>query len=204
MSTLQIDRLLETVVKQNCSDLHLTTGRPPTVRLNGSLRRIIDAPDGTAPTPRGWIRAQDTAVLPEKVSAVWEIGDGRLGWLRAPGLRVAAGLAANAAAAAEQKDEALALANAAETVWLVGACPCGLWREWLGGYDRRPGGRADRPAPAHRGRSARRAPELLVAAIAVLEECDLSDRPLGGAHAVARGHPREGQERSDGERGHCC
>ena len=40
MSTLQIDRLLETVVKQNCSDLHLTTGRPPTVRLNGSLRSL--------------------------------------------------------------------------------------------------------------------------------------------------------------------
>ena len=40
MSTLQIDRLLETVVKQNCSDLHLTTGRPPTVRLNGKLRSL--------------------------------------------------------------------------------------------------------------------------------------------------------------------
>ena len=40
MSTIQIDRLLDTVVKQNCSDLHLTTGRPPTVRLNGSLRNL--------------------------------------------------------------------------------------------------------------------------------------------------------------------
>ena len=40
MSTIQIDRLLDTVVKQSCSDLHLTTGRPPTVRLNGSLRNL--------------------------------------------------------------------------------------------------------------------------------------------------------------------
>ena len=40
MSTLQIDRLLDTVVKQNCSDLHLTVGHPPTVRLHGSLRNL--------------------------------------------------------------------------------------------------------------------------------------------------------------------
>ena len=40
MSTVQIDRLLDTVVKQNCSDLHLTVGRPPTVRLNGMLRNL--------------------------------------------------------------------------------------------------------------------------------------------------------------------
>ena len=40
MSTLQIDRLLDTVVKQSCPDLHLTVGRPPTVRLHGSLRNL--------------------------------------------------------------------------------------------------------------------------------------------------------------------
>lgn len=52
MSTLQIDRLLETVVKQNCSDLHLTTGRPPTVRLHGKLRslqtKVLDSDDMVA------------------------------------------------------------------------------------------------------------------------------------------------------------
>jgi twitching motility protein PilT len=52
MSTLQIDRLLETVVKQDCSDLHLTTGRPPTVRLNGTLRslqtKVLDSDDMVA------------------------------------------------------------------------------------------------------------------------------------------------------------
>ena len=40
MSTVQIARLLDTVVKQNCSALHLTVGRPPTVRLNGMLRNL--------------------------------------------------------------------------------------------------------------------------------------------------------------------
>ena len=40
MSTIQIDRLLDTVVRQDCSDLHLTTGRPPTVRLNGRLKNL--------------------------------------------------------------------------------------------------------------------------------------------------------------------
>ena len=52
MSTIQIDRLLDTVVKQNCSDLHLTVGRPPTVRLHGMLRNLqtktLDADDMVA------------------------------------------------------------------------------------------------------------------------------------------------------------
>lgn len=37
MSTLHIDRLLDTVVKQGASDLHLTVGKPPTVRISGRL-----------------------------------------------------------------------------------------------------------------------------------------------------------------------
>ncbi|HXE51665.1 MAG TPA: type IV pilus twitching motility protein PilT [Tepidisphaeraceae bacterium] len=39
-STIQIDRLLETVVKKKASDLHLAVGRPPTLRLNGHLREL--------------------------------------------------------------------------------------------------------------------------------------------------------------------
>ncbi len=46
---MQIDRLLDTVVNQNASDLHLTVGRRPTVRLNGRLRdlqtKVIDPDD---------------------------------------------------------------------------------------------------------------------------------------------------------------
>ena len=37
MSTMRIDRLLDTVIKQEASDLHLTVGKPPTVRLSGRL-----------------------------------------------------------------------------------------------------------------------------------------------------------------------
>src|SRR5687767_6663871 len=39
-STIQIDRLLETTVRRNSSDLHLAVGRPPTLRLNTHLREL--------------------------------------------------------------------------------------------------------------------------------------------------------------------
>ncbi|MBX3363814.1 MAG: type IV pilus twitching motility protein PilT [Phycisphaeraceae bacterium] len=49
MSTMQIDRLLDTVVKTGASDLHLTVGRPPTIRLHGRLRnlqtKVLDSDD---------------------------------------------------------------------------------------------------------------------------------------------------------------
>lgn len=49
MSAMQIDRLLDTVVKLSASDLHLTVGRPPTLRLHGHLRnlqtKVLDSDD---------------------------------------------------------------------------------------------------------------------------------------------------------------
>src|SRR5689334_18109866 len=39
-STIQIDRLLETCVRRNASDLHLAVGKPPTLRLHGHLREL--------------------------------------------------------------------------------------------------------------------------------------------------------------------
>ncbi len=50
MSSLHIDRLLDTVIRQGASDLHLTVGRPPTIRLHGHLRSLetkILGPDDT-------------------------------------------------------------------------------------------------------------------------------------------------------------
>lgn len=50
MATIHIDRLLETVIKQGSSDLHLTVGRPPVVRLHGHLRSLetkVLGPDDT-------------------------------------------------------------------------------------------------------------------------------------------------------------
>ena len=38
--TIQIDRLLETIVRRGASDLHLAVGRPPTLRLHGHLREL--------------------------------------------------------------------------------------------------------------------------------------------------------------------
>jgi len=37
MSTVHIDRLLDTCIKQGASDLHLTVGKPPTLRMRGRL-----------------------------------------------------------------------------------------------------------------------------------------------------------------------
>jgi len=49
MPTIQIDKLLETVVKENCSDLHIVTGQPPVVRVSGHMVRLetksLEAPD---------------------------------------------------------------------------------------------------------------------------------------------------------------
>jgi len=40
MATVQIDKLLETVVRERASDLHITTGQPPCVRMHGHLMRL--------------------------------------------------------------------------------------------------------------------------------------------------------------------
>ena len=52
MATIQIDRLLETVVKKKASDLHLAVGKPPTLRLHGSMRelqtKVLEAEDTMA------------------------------------------------------------------------------------------------------------------------------------------------------------
>ncbi len=50
MATIHIDRLLETVIKRNASDLHLSVGRSPTVRLDGGLKTLqtkVLEPDDT-------------------------------------------------------------------------------------------------------------------------------------------------------------
>ena len=39
-ATLQIDKMLETVVRERASDLHITTGQPPVLRLGGHLVRL--------------------------------------------------------------------------------------------------------------------------------------------------------------------
>src|SRR5450755_4766952 len=52
MSTIQIDRLLETVVKRKASDLHLAVGKPPVLRMHGQMRelqtKVLDPEDTMA------------------------------------------------------------------------------------------------------------------------------------------------------------
>src|SRR6476659_8692666 len=50
--TIQIDRLPETTVRRNATDLHLAVGRPPTLRMGGHLRelqtKVLEAEDTMA------------------------------------------------------------------------------------------------------------------------------------------------------------
>jgi len=52
MASVQIDKLLETVVREKVSDLHITTGQPPVVRLSGRMQRLdtksLEAEDTSA------------------------------------------------------------------------------------------------------------------------------------------------------------
>jgi twitching motility protein PilT len=52
MAIVHIDRLLEACIKMGASDLHLTVGRPPTLRINGRLRtletKVLEPEDTTA------------------------------------------------------------------------------------------------------------------------------------------------------------
>src|SRR6201985_2065120 len=52
MGTLLIDKLLQTVVTQKASDLHLTVGIQPMLRLHGHLRplstKVLEPPDTSA------------------------------------------------------------------------------------------------------------------------------------------------------------
>jgi len=50
MATVNMDRLLHACVNQGASDIHLTTGRPPVLRIDGSLRSLetkVLEPDDT-------------------------------------------------------------------------------------------------------------------------------------------------------------
>ena len=50
MAMLHIDRLLEACIKMGGSDLHLVVGRPPVLRISGSLRSLdtkVLGPDDT-------------------------------------------------------------------------------------------------------------------------------------------------------------
>ncbi|MHC4691726.1 MAG: type IV pili twitching motility protein PilT, partial [Planctomycetota bacterium] len=50
MATVNMDRLLQACVKMGGSDIHLTVGRPPVLRIDGRLRSLetkVLGPDDT-------------------------------------------------------------------------------------------------------------------------------------------------------------
>ncbi|MGE5612586.1 MAG: type IV pilus twitching motility protein PilT [Bacillota bacterium] len=67
MASIQIDRLLETMVRRGASDLHLAVGRPPTVRLHTHLRELqtkVLEPEDTI--------ALMKAITPERIQQEYE------------------------------------------------------------------------------------------------------------------------------------
>src|SRR5438093_1077330 len=75
-STIQIDRLLETTVRRNASDLHLAVGKPPTLRMHGHLRelqtKVLDSED---------TMALMKSITPERVQQEFEeTGSGDFGF----------------------------------------------------------------------------------------------------------------------------
>src|SRR6201995_592466 len=75
-STIQIDRLLETTVRRNASDLHLAVGRPPTLRMHGHLRELqtkVLEPEDTV--------ALMKSITPERIHQEYEeTGSGDFGF----------------------------------------------------------------------------------------------------------------------------
>ena len=50
MATVNMDRLLQACIAQGGSDIHLTVGRPPVLRIDGQLRSLetkVLEPDDT-------------------------------------------------------------------------------------------------------------------------------------------------------------
>src|SRR5438046_6963595 len=76
MATLQIDRLLETTVRRNASDLHLPVGKPPTLRMHGRLRELqtkVLEPEDTVSLMK--------AITPERIQQEYEeTGSGDFGF----------------------------------------------------------------------------------------------------------------------------
>src|SRR3990172_3980993 len=58
-----VPELLEIVLERGASDLHLTVGAPPTIRLHGDLIRLAEYP---ILSPRG-LQGMIYAILPQKM-----------------------------------------------------------------------------------------------------------------------------------------
>ncbi len=61
MATILIDKLLQTVVNQGASDLHIAVGQPPVLRLHGHLRKLE-----TKVLDAGRHRGADEEITPER------------------------------------------------------------------------------------------------------------------------------------------
>ena len=66
--SIPVPELLEVVLERGASDLHLTTGAPPTIRLHGELLRLEEYPKLTPRALQGMVYA----ILPQKLRERFE------------------------------------------------------------------------------------------------------------------------------------
>ena len=79
MGTILIDKLLSACVKQGASDLHITVGQPPVLRLHGRITKLKTkvlepadtqalmksiTPDQPAPLPQPRVDAVESGTVP--------------------------------------------------------------------------------------------------------------------------------------------
>ena len=64
---VQMDQLLELVVSENCSDLHIRVGLPPVVRLHGSLVTLTQVPPITPEDSERLVKSITSAKLPRSL-----------------------------------------------------------------------------------------------------------------------------------------
>ena len=79
MSTVQIDKLLEYVVAQRVSDLHITTGQPPVVRESGRMIKL----ETKSLTGDAWDRLADATQSATGSKLRIPVSLHRSGWVRA-------------------------------------------------------------------------------------------------------------------------
>jgi twitching motility protein PilT len=74
MIEMDLDKLLERAVATGASDIHLKVGRPPMLRIDGTIGPMAGMPDLTEPDLEGCLHAI-TAGLPKRHAAFEEVGD---------------------------------------------------------------------------------------------------------------------------------
>ncbi|MCK5472751.1 MAG: Flp pilus assembly complex ATPase component TadA, partial [Planctomycetes bacterium] len=85
MATVNMDRLLQACISQGASDIHLVTGRPPVLRIDGRLRSLetkVLEPDDTVALMKSITPERNQQELQEEGGTDFGFGFGDIGRFR--------------------------------------------------------------------------------------------------------------------------